>query len=64
MDRMLSEQLLQMLINVQTAIIRSGCHGSQWREFESNILLLVRMICMVNDLPSIIMYLQCRKCDL
>ena len=47
MDRMLNQQLLQMLINVQAAVIRSGCHGSHWREFESNILLLVRLECVV-----------------
>jgi hypothetical protein len=41
LDRMLNQQLLQMVINVQAAVIRSGCHGNHWREFESNILLLV-----------------------
>ena len=46
-DRMLSQQLLQMLINVQVAVIRSDCHENHWREFESNILLLVRLKCVV-----------------
>ena len=40
-DRMLSQQLLQMVINVQAAVIRSDHHENHWREFESNILLLV-----------------------
>ena len=37
------QKMIQTLLNIQTTILRNSFHGNYWKEYESNILILVSL---------------------